>query len=83
MNPERWMDLVRQLPAIEVVENPYPEYIVDECPGSKVRNELHIAWQQGYEAGMAARRRRRPRRAFPPLRRAVAELEGEWKPGDG
>ena len=30
-------------------KNPYPEFLVDE--DWNVRNEKHLIWQEGYEAG--------------------------------
>lgn len=29
--------------------NPYPEYITDEASGIQVPNDLHTAWEAGYQ----------------------------------
>ena len=37
-------------------KNPYPEFIVDECAGIKVRNIKHRIWEKGYKAGRCVKK---------------------------
>jgi flagellar biosynthesis/type III secretory pathway protein FliH len=34
-------------------QNPYPQYIRDECSGIRLNNSKWEVWQEGYEAGQA------------------------------
>ena len=42
------------MPAQMMVTNPYPAFHIDEVSGAQVTNNLHQAWQEGYETGLAA-----------------------------
>ena len=38
------------------MQNPKPQFITDEATGKQVRNDLFLAWEEGFVAGVNAER---------------------------